>query len=147
MTRITAWGPLGAATWWRELLEAALRQGIQVALPLLVLIGATGQWDTAAAAGTAVAVATAVAVTVLRRVTGLTAPTGAPAAVTTAYRAASALAGSLLGVLLADQTTVLTVDWRQAAVAALASAAASVLHGVVDPPASAVVDAADAVRR
>lgn len=142
MTRITAWGPLGATAWWRELLEAALRQGIQVVLPLLVLISATGQWDTAAATGTAVAAATAVAVVILRRVTGLTAPDGAPASVTTAYGALSALAGSLLGVLLADQATVLSVDWRQALVAAIASAAGAVLHGLVDPPASTVLEAA-----
>jgi len=140
----SAWGPLGAGLWWRRLAEASLRQGIQVALPLLVLIGATGQWDAAAAGATGIAALTAVAVAVLRPLAGLGTPEGASPTVHAVYRVVSAFAGSLAGILVANQATVLSVDWPQALTAAAASAAAAVLHGLLDPPASLVLEQADA---
>lgn len=129
---------LATAGYWRELAEAGFRQALQVALPFLLVIAATGRLSTSAAAAAALACGVAFVVVVLRRLTGLVAdPTDGPW-VQLGYRAVSAFTGSLLGVLTADGVDVLALDLRQALLAAIGAATAAVIHGYLDPAASDV---------
>lgn len=124
-------GQLATRAFWQEALEASLRQGFQVLLPFLVLLGSTGKLDADAGIAAGIAAAVAVAVVILRRLAGLTG--GGLVA-----RAVSALAASLLAIVTAEGFDVLTVDIQAAVTAAVASAVTAVLHGLLDPPASVV---------
>lgn len=135
---MTTSGPITSTSWWREVAEASWRQALQIVLPFVVLVGSTGRLDAQAAAATGVLAGVGVAVVVLRRVAGVTAPDGAAPAVTMAYRAVSAAAAVVLGVLSAEQLDLMSVDWAQVATTAAAAAVTAVLHGILDAPASTI---------
>jgi hypothetical protein len=131
-----ALGALGTSTWWTEALEAWWRQWLQAALPWLLLVAATGAVTRDGLLTVAWAAGSGLVTVVLARVTGLKPDPAVPGAVQRTYRALSAAAASLLTAWPATATGLLVVDWHAVAAAAVASAAASLVHGVLDPPAT-----------
>jgi len=126
-------GPLSTAAWWAEVVQAGFRQALQVLLPFLVLVGANGSISSNDALAAAVAVSVAFVLVVLRRVAGATASDDATLLEDLFYRAVSAFAGSLLGVLSADGLDLLHVDFGAVLLTAASSAAVAAVHGIVDP--------------
>ena len=132
------YGPVVTASWWREVAEAGVRQTFQVLLPVVVLVAAQGTLTGKDAAAAGVAAAVAFAVVVLRRVFGAVPDPASSSTVKVAYRAVSAFAGSLLGVLSAEGLDLAHLEFGRIITAAAASAVVAVIHGVLDPAATDV---------
>lgn len=126
-------GQVATTAWWREVLEAGFRQVVQVVLPVLVVVAGTGGVDRDAALTAAVAAGVAFTLVVLRRLVGAVPPDDAGQPVRVFYRALSAFAGSLAGVLSAEALDLAALDFGNVLTAAVASAGVAVLHGVLDP--------------
>jgi drug/metabolite transporter (DMT)-like permease len=133
-----ALGSLGSAAWWTEVAEGAWRQFLQVALPYLVVIAASGVVTRGAAWAIASAAVTGTLTVVLGRISGLKPDPVDSGATQAVYRVLSAVAASLLTFLPVDLGQLLDVNWVAAVLAALASGALALVHGVLDAPASVV---------
>lgn len=133
-----ALGALGTSTWWAEALEAWWRQWLQASLPWLLLVAATGAVTQDGLLTVAWAAVSGLVTVVLARVSGLKPDPAGPGAVQRVYRALSAAAASVLTAWPVTAAGLVVVDWRAVAAAAVASAVASLVHGVLDPPATTV---------
>lgn len=127
---------LASLAWWREVLDRAVRQGVQVLTPLLVLASA-GQVDGLTVETSAAAAGLATIAVVLKAVSGFN--TGS-----VYERGAGALAGALLAILPLDLTGVLHLDVR----ATLTSIAGTTLLALIgyrtNPPVSSAPSVPDA---
>lgn len=121
-------------TFWRDLARRAVRQGVQVLLPVLT-IALTSQTITGLDfTALAVTAGMAVIVTIARGLTGLRAPAGASPALDTLDRAVAAAAGTALGLLTADGFDLLHADWVAIGGAILSSACLAALARLINPP-------------
>jgi len=130
------YGPLATTSWWAQVVEGAVRQNLQILLPFLALVGASGRLDGKAALAVVVAFVVATATVVLLRVAQVAPGPDVAWPVQFAYRAVSAVAASIGAALAAEGFDLLTADIGAILVAALASGVTAVVHGIADPPAS-----------
>lgn len=137
-TTPTRYGPLATTSWWAQVVEAAVRQNLQILLPFLGLVGTSGELDGSAALAVVVAFAVATASVILLRVAQVAPAPDSSWGVQYAYRAVSATAASIAAALAAQGFDLLTTDIGSIVIAALASGATAIVHGIADPPASVV---------
>lgn len=116
---------LSTADFWRPIGVRAVRNAIQVTVPVLALAAATGQLDAAGLAGVGVAAVLAAALSVVKFAAGLKAEASAPAWLQAGERAAGAAAGAVVGLVPSTLQGALTTDWRGFAVTAAGAAALS----------------------
>lgn len=132
-------GQLATRSWWAEVLEAAVRQNLQVLAPFLTLVAASGTFTRDAALATVVAFVVACVSVVLFRVARVAPPPGANLAVQVFYRASSAFAASCAAALTADGFNLLDAHPGHILEAAAAAALLALVHWKADPPASKVL--------
>jgi hypothetical protein len=120
---------LASSAFWRDVLDRAVRQGVQVLTPVLLLASA-GQIDGVSAASAAIAAGLAAVAVVLKALSGFN--TGDPI-----ERAVGAAAGAALAVLPLDFAGVLSLDARAAVTSILGSVLLARAMYVTNPPATA----------
>ena len=121
---------LTSAVWWREVLDRAVRQGVQVLTPFLLLASA-GKIDGVTALNTLVAAGLAAVVVVLKALSVFN--TGS-----VYERAIGAAAGATVAVLPLDLFGVLHLDARSTITSILGTVALSLVGFYTNPPASTV---------
>jgi hypothetical protein len=137
-------GDLVDVSWWRNVLERAVRQALQVAAPILAAVVASGNGlDAKATIG---AIVVAVALTVLKAVAGVRLDANASKVAQLVDRAGSALAVALLAFLPIDWADWASVDWSKALTAAVAAAVLAVVQFYAGPPRFAIPGKQDYAR-
>jgi hypothetical protein len=117
---------------WRDVLARCGRQDLQILVPILGAASLAGGVQGISYGAVALVLLGADIVVVLRAVFDVRAGAGAGFLEQLVDRAASALAGSLLGVAVANQADILHVNWPGALGIAAAAAATSAVHLVLD---------------
>lgn len=128
--------------WWRDVLDRALRQALQVLLPVLGLAATTGRIDVKAVAAVAVVAVTQAAVVIFRALTELRASDGAPLALQVLDRAVAAAAGALLAIFTADGFDLLAADGRAIATSVALTVLTALGMGYLSPARSMQYDLA-----
>lgn len=121
-------------TFWRDLGERAVRQVVQVLLPVLTIAITSGAISGLDYTDLAVTAGMAAAVTLLRALTGIRAPAGASFAVDALDRALAAAAGTALGLVTADGFDLLHADYVGFLGAVIGSAALAVFARFTNTP-------------
>jgi hypothetical protein len=122
--------------WWRDVLARAVRNALQVVLPVLALASTTGTIAGVDWRATLDLVASAAVVSLVKAMLGMTADDTAPVACRALERAVPAAAAVLLGFVTAPAWSMFCADWAGIGVATLSAALAAVVHMVIDPPAA-----------
>jgi hypothetical protein len=117
---------------WRDVLARCGRQDLQILVPVLGAAALAGGVQGISYGAVALVLLGADVVVVLRAVFDVRAAADAGFLEQLVDRAASALAGSLLGVAIANQADIIHVDWGLALGVAAAAAATSAVHLVLD---------------
>lgn len=121
---------------WSEIGVRALRNAIQVALPVIAL-AATGVLDSAGVIAVAAAAGLAGVLSVLKSLAGWTVDPAAPVWQQLTERSVAAAAGAVAGLLPLDLQGALVADWRAVAIAAGGAAILSLATWAVAVPAGA----------
>lgn len=121
---------LAKSGFWRDAAVRAVRNAVQVTLPVLTLTAA-GVIDRAGALAVVAAAGLAGLLSLLKSVAGLQAPVDAAPWVQALERAAAAAAGAVAALLPLDLAHAVTADWGAIAVAAAGAAALSVATWVL----------------
>jgi len=124
---------LATSVFWRDVLSRAVRNGVQVLAPVL-LLASSGHIDGVTALNAGVAALLAACVVVLKALTPFN--TGS-----VFERAVGAAAGSALAILPLDLTGVLHLDVRSAAISVLGSAILAMVMYFTNPPTITPADA------
>ena len=127
---------------WRDLAVRALRNAVQVTLPVVAL-AATGVIDSAGLLAVAAAAFLAAVLSAVKTVSGLTLDPGVPDWQQAAERALAAAAGAVGGLLPLSLNDAIVADWRSIGVAACGAAALSVFTWVLRGTGSADEPVAD----
>lgn len=106
---------------WRDLAVRAVRNAVQVTLPVLAL-AASGRIDSAGVLAVAAAAFLAAVLSAVKTVSGLTLDPGAPDWQQAAERALAAAAGAVAGLLPLSLNDAIVADWRSIGVAACGAA-------------------------
>lgn len=115
---------------WRDTAVRAVRNAVQVTLPVLAL-AASGRIDSAGLLAVAAAAALAGLLSVLKALAGLAVDTGAPVWQQAAERALAAAAGAVVALWPLDLAGAVTADWASIGLAAAGAGALSIATWVV----------------
>lgn len=133
---------LADGAWWRDVLDRAFRQALQVLLPVLALAATTGRVDVKAGVAVLVVAVTQAAVVVFRALTEIRASSGAPLALQVLDRSVAAAAGAVLAILTADGFDLLALDVRAAALSVAFTVLTALGMGYLSPAKSMDYDLA-----
>jgi len=126
----------GLITWGQNVLERAVRQGLQAVAPILAVVVASGNGLDFGT--TALAVGVAMALSVVKAFAGLTVDAEGPLWKQLAERSLSTTAATLLAFLPADWIDWASIDWSKALWASVAAGVLAVVMFYATPPAMAV---------
>lgn len=127
--------PPPGTPWWRNVVERAIRQALQVAAPILAAVVASGNGLDWKATGGAIGVA--VVLSVVKGVAGIRADVDSAPIIQVADRSLAAAAFTLLAFLPVTWVDWGTVDWSKALYAALTAGVVAVVQFYFAPPALA----------
>jgi hypothetical protein len=131
---------LASLSWWKDLQVRAFRNGLQAAVPILVVLAsATGTVDAKAIVFAILgAVIAQLLLTVVRAVVAVTPPPGAPLWRQALDRSVPAAVAVIAAALPPDLTGILAIHWTVTFWAAGAAALLALIHLRTDPPVVAV---------
>lgn len=124
---------LTSSAFWRDILARAMRNGVQVLLPVLIL-ASTGKIDGLTVANAAAAAALSAFAVIAKTLAGFTANPGDSLTWQIAERAIGAAFGAVVALLPLTLSDALQLDLRTAVVSVLGSVLAAFGAWITNPP-------------